>query len=386
MSDYQESIFGHATRDSAGAGSFSYYLPRPIPRNLPLSLPVVAALSEADAALGRLQGLGTLISDPTLLIGTYLRREALASSQIEGTQASLSEVFASEVDQSVSTDDTKEVLRYLAASEQAFRLVDTLPISQRLILQVHETLLTGVRGEEKSPGEIRRSPVWVGAPGATPSTAVFVPPLPHHLGQLLSDWEHFVNDEPQTTPALIQAALMHYQFETIHPFLDGNGRVGRLLINVLLKARGRIDQPLLYLSQYFESHRDRYYGTLQAVRQRAAIDEWLIFFLTAVRHQALDAVTRAQRLVSVREEYLSEAHRGRSSLPRLVELIFRNPIITVHRVESALSLTNQGARNLVQQAEGRGWLVKLDERGQGGRQRWQAREILDIMQADQSGE
>ncbi|MBK8447951.1 MAG: Fic family protein [Micropruina sp.] len=173
-------------------------------------------------------------------------------------------------------------------------MAKTLPITQRLVLQVHEVLLRGVRGEEKNPGELRSSPVWVGPAGATPETATYVPPLPEHLPHLMTDWEYFVNDDGKRLPALIQAALMHYQFETIHPFLDGNGRVGRLLINLLLMERGRLPLPLLYLSSYFESNRQAYYDRLQAVRESADIDGWLVFFLTAVKSQADDAVLRAR--------------------------------------------------------------------------------------------
>ncbi|MFT4124408.1 MAG: Fic family protein [Microbacteriaceae bacterium] len=353
---FVDSELGSATREPGNKHAFTYYLPKPIPRGLELSGDVVGALSDADAALGHLQGLGMLITDPSLLIGPYLRREALASSRIEGTQASLSEVFQSEIDVDARNDDTAEVSRYLQATQQAYELAKNLPITQRLILQVHTTLLTGVRGEEKLPGQFRTTPVWVGPAGATPQTAIFVPPLPRHLSDLISDWERFVNDEGKRLPALIQAALMHYQFETIHPFLDGNGRIGRLLINLLLMERGRLPLPLLYLSNYFETHRDEYYDRLQAVREKAEIEEWLTFFLRAVRAQADDAVNRSRTLVAIREEYHREAIKERSNLPRLVDIIVRNPFVTVKHIEEQLQLTNQGARNLIKNREARGWL------------------------------
>ena len=375
-----DSPFGAPTREPGNRWAFTYYLPKPIPRNLELPGPVVADLSEADAALGLLQGLGTLIRDPGLLIGTYLRREALASSRIEGTQASLSDVLQSEIDEDVADDDTQEVRRYLEATTETYELAKTLPITPRLILQVHATLLAGVRGEDKSPGEFRRSPVWVGRAGATPETALFVPPLPAHLGELLRDWEYFVNDDGRHLPALIQAALMHYQFETIHPFLDGNGRIGRLLINILLMDRGRLPLPLLYLSHYFETHRDEYYARLQAVREGGDIDGWFSFFLRAVRAQANDAVTRSRLMVEVREQYHNVAITERSSLPRLVEIIVRNPFVSVRHVQTQLELTNQGARNVIKNAEARGWLRSLGTRGRGGREHWYAPAILDAME------
>lgn len=376
---FVDSAFGYATREPGKKDAFVYYLPRHIPRHLDLSSAVVSALSEADAALGHLQGLGMLITDPSLLIGPYLRREALASSRIEGTQASLSEVFQAEIDTDARNDDTAEVHRYLQATHQAYTLAATLPITQRLILQVHETLLTGVRGEEKSPGEFRRSPVWVGRAGATPTSATFVPPLPQHLGDLLADWERFVNDDGRALPALVQAGLMHYQFETIHPFLDGNGRIGRLLINLLLMERKRLPLPLLYLSNYYETHREEYYDRLQAVRERADIEGWLTFFLKAVHAQADDAVDRSRRLISLREQYHSEAIKERSNLPRLVDIIVRNPFVTVKSVQDELEMTNQGTRLLIKNAEKRGWLRSLGTHGRGGRERWYAPAIFEVI-------
>lgn len=378
---FRDSEFGKATREPGNKHGFTYYLPKPIPRDLEMSAKVILALSEADASLGNLQGLGALITDPSLLIGPYLRREALASSRIEGTQASLSEVFQSEIDAYAQNDDTLEVTRYLQATKQAYELAKDLPLTQRLILQVHRTLMQGVRGEEKMPGEFRRSPVWVGHAGATPETASFVPPLPQHLADLLSDWEQFVNADGNKMPALLQAALMHYQFETIHPFLDGNGRIGRLLINLVLMQRGRMPYPLLYLSNYFESHRDEYYDRLQSVRERAEINEWLLFFLKAVKAQAQDAIERARRLVEIREQYQALAMQERSSLPRLVDIIVNNPFVTTKHVGEALELSNQGAKKLIKNAEARGWLTSLGTHGQGGRELWVASEVFSIIES-----
>jgi Fic family protein len=294
--------------------AFWYFEPTSIPRNLVLDAPTVLALSEADAALGHLHGLGHLITDPQLLIGPYVTREALASSRIEGTQASLAEVLqaGAEVDDTErTTDDVAEVQSYVRATYRGLELIKTLPITQRLVLDVHRVLLTGVRGEDRMPGELRRSPVWVGSPTDSPDTALFVPPLPEHLGDLLADWERYVN-EPGPQPALVRCALMHYQFETIHPFLDGNGRISRLLIGLLLHQQGRLTTPLLYLSGYLETHRREYYERLQAVRERGEIQQWLQFFLTAVERQAEDGVDRAGQLVRVREEYVTAAARSRS--------------------------------------------------------------------------
>lgn len=379
--DFAETAFGAPARGMSARWGFTFYLPKPIPRDLTLPQGIVSALSDADAALGQLQGLGTLIPDPSALIGPYLRREALASTRIEGTQASLSEVFQADLDDGRPTDDIVEVQRYLEATRLAHDLARELPVAQRLMFQVHEALLRDVRGEERRPGEYRSSPVWIGSAGATPETAAFVPPLPEHLPGLLTDWERFVNDDGRHYPALVQAALMHYQFETIHPFLDGNGRIGRLLINLQLMNRGRLSQPLLYLSSYFETHRDEYYRHLQGVRERGDIDSWLHFFLHAVEEQAGDAIHRSRRLIAIREDYRSEALKGRSSLPLLVEMIARNPFVTVRAVQATTGLTNQGARKLIRAAVEKGWLRSVGSRGRGGREYWLAPDILAILEA-----
>jgi Fic family protein len=373
---FTASQFGTASREVGKKWAFWYFKPEPIPRDLELSLETVDALSEADAALGQLQGLGLLIRDPELLLGPYLTREAVASSRIEGTETSLSDVLQAEAAGTPSTDeDVAEVERYIQATRRGLELIKTLPLSRRLVCEVHAVLLDSVRGKEKLPGEFRRSPVWVGSPTDSPDTATYVPPLP----EAFADWERYVNENSKRP--LIQAALMHYQFETIHPFLDGNGRIGRLLIGLLLIKAGRLPTPLLYLSGYLETHRREYYDRLQAVRERGEVQEWLQFFLTAVKRQALDASSRATGLVDLRETYLTEASKTRSSLPGLVALLFTNPFVTVARVELALGLTNQGARNLIRDAEKRAWLTLIGTSGRGGRTYWVADEVLRIIEA-----
>lgn len=378
---FADSPFGAPAREPGNKYAFTYYLPRSLPRQLDVSPAVVEAMSDADAALGMLQGLSVLMHDPELLIGPSIKREAVASSRIEGTQASLSDVLQAEVgDRSASNDDVREVEQYLEATRLAYELAKKLPITQRLLLHVHAVLLTGVRGQEKSPGEFRTSPVWVGSVGDTPDTAAYVPPIPAHLPELMSDWEKFVNEDGRRLPVLLQAALMHYQFETIHPFRDGNGRIGRLVINLLLMDRGRLDQPLLYISHYFESHRSAYYEALQGVRERGDIDTWLRFFLEAVKEQANDAVARSRRLIGIREEYLKEAVKGRSSLPQLVEQIVQNPYITVKYFAQTADLTEQGARTVIRRAANKGWLRRMGIRGQGGREYWYAPEVVAALE------
>lgn len=378
---FTDSPFGTAAREPGNKWAFWYFKPAPIPRDLALTVPTVSALSAADSALGRLQGVGTLIKDPELLIGPYLTREAVASSRIEGTQTSVSEVFQAEASGlPTRSEDVAEVERYLAATRQGYELVRTLPLTQRLILQLHKTLLAGVRGQERLPGEFRRTPVWVGSPTDSPETAVYVPPLPDDLPDAIADWEAFVNT-PDQSPALVRCGLMHYQFETIHPFLDGNGRIGRLLINLMLMEEGRLTTPLLYMSGYLETHRSEYYDRLQRVRENGEIQEWLQFFLTAVQRSAEDAIARSERLVVLRERYLTEAAKTRSNLSALVALLFANPFMTVARAERAVGLTNQGARNLIKDAARRGWLEEIGTSGRGGRVYWVARDLMDIIDA-----
>jgi Fic family protein len=381
---FTNGTFGRPRRRPGDRWAFWTFEPAPIPRELALEPATVMALSRADTALGHLQGLGHLIADPQLLIGPYITREALASTRIEGTQASLAEVLQAGAEDEANpppNDDIAEVAAYIRATYRGLELIRTLPITQRLILDVHQVLLSGVRGAERNPGELRRSPVWVGSPADNPDTATFVPPLPDLLGDLIADWERFVN-EPPALPTLIRSGLMHYQFETIHPFLDGNGRVGRLLIGLHLQQEGRLTAPLLYLSGYLESHRREYYERLQAVRERGEIQQWLQFFLTAIARQAEDGVDRAAALVRIREEYLASGSSSRSRIGEIVPLLFANPFITISRVERSLGITNQGARNLVLDAADRGWLEPLAQSAARGRKRvWIARQVFNVIEA-----
>ncbi|MBK8074246.1 MAG: Fic family protein [Kineosporiaceae bacterium] len=378
---YTETIFGKPMRRPGGRVAFCFYAPNPLPRTLELSEATILALSTADSSLGHLHGLGQLIRNPQLLVGPYSTREALASSRIEGTNTSLANVMQAEAaDGAASVDaDVEEVKRYLRASETGYRLLATLPLTQRLIRQAHRELVSGVRGAEKLPGEIRTSPVWIGSPTDSPDSATYVPPLPEYLPELMIDWERFVN-EPGRMPVLVRAALMHYQFETIHPFLDGNGRIGRLLVGLMLVQERRLTTPLLYMSGYLEAHRNTYYSLLQGVRERGEIQEWIQFFLTAIARSADDAVHRAGLVVRLREEYLQDAARSRSMIAGLVDLVFTNPYLTVRRVQNHLGITNQGARNLIKDAQARGWVGDPQAIGRGGQLYWVAATVLDILE------
>lgn len=377
-------MFGGPTREPGNKFAFTYFLPEHLPRTLSLSSDVIFALSEADSALGHLQGLNKLIRDPDLLMGPFMTREAVASSRIEGTKTTFLDMMqADEVDPLDQVDDIQEVRRYLAASNLGLKLIKDLPITQRFICEIHEALMRGVRGQERLPGEIRRSPVWIGSGTHSLETARYVAPIPTHLGDLLADWERFVN-EPGSLPILIRCALMHYQFETIHPFLDGNGRIGRLLIGFMLIREQRLSSPILYLSGYLERHRSEYYDRLQGVREAGEIDEWLLFFLRAVRVAADDAVGRASQLVELREKYLKQASSERSRVAAVITLIFRNPLVSANAVQRATGVTLQGARNLLSRAEELGWIKKFGAVGQGRRTLWIAEAILDILEEPQA--
>lgn len=374
-SDFTSERFGSLTTKPNSAWSHTYFLPASVPRELALEPETVAALSRADIALGRLSGLATIIDNPALLLGPALAQEALASSRIEGTEASLSEVLSAEnEDVPIENENLREVANYLRAIEQGTDLIASWPLTLRFFCALHETLLTGVRGDEKSPGELRRSPVWIGSPNARPETARFIPPHQDDLGELLADWERFVN-EPSSMPSVLRGALMHYQFETIHPFLDGNGRIGRLLIGFELMRDDILSAPILHISGYFEANRNQYYDRLQAVRERGEIDEWVQFFAAAVEHQANESAGRIRTLLDIRERYRAQVRGDRSQVADLIDVLLENPVITVNAVVRALAVTQPTASNLLRRAERLGWVRSAGRWGRGGKERWVASEI-----------
>ena len=367
-----------------GEFGYEHYVPRPLPRHLELSVPTSRALSDADRALGRLAGAGRLLPNPHLLVNPYIITEALASSQIEGTQASLSEVLEAAADGEESQDiDIREVQNYIAAFEHARARLDDLPLSLRLLREAHAQLLRNVRGEEKTPGEFRSTQNWIGSPGRPLQEAIFVPPRHEpEMIDALQDWEAFLHERDSDLPPLVSCGLIHYQFETIHPFLDGNGRLGRLVIILYLIDIGELPEPLLYLSPYFERDRDAYYTLLQAVRERGELQEWLQYFLTGVAVQAKDAIDRAERLTDLQARYRAELAGDRSNASHLIDPLFANPFITTQRVMRVLGVTNAGANNVLRRLEDRGWLRKVHVGGRGGRITWVAQDIMDALSPD----
>ncbi len=384
IEDYASTMFGQARRTQGRHGYVAYF-PASIPRSLDLAPELVLRLSDSEAALGTLSGVGRLLPNPHLLIRPYLLREALSSTRVEGTEVSLVDVLESEATVEPPSADVEEVLNYIEALEWGLSMLDRLPVGIRLIRGMHARLLAGVRGRERTPGEFRTSQNWIGATRSTIETARFVPPPPAELPTLLADWERFAN-QGAGLPLLIQNALLHYQFETLHPFLDGNGRLGRLLIVFLLIERGRLPAPLLYLSSYFERDRQRYYEALQTVRENGDISPWFELFLDAVKTESSDAVTRAGRIVELRELYRSAAGNIASSNGMaLVDLVCEQPIVSSRTVEARLHVTRPTALKLMRQLEDLGVLQPTGE-GPRGQRRYVAGELMAaILDEDPGG-
>jgi Fic family protein len=379
---YEKSVFGEPRRTPGRRGYVAYF-PAAIPRLIELPSRTIRMLADAEASLGRLAGVGQLVPNPYLLIRPYLLREALSSTRIEGTQASLADVFELKATGEAPNPDVEEVLNYIDALEWGLTELANLPLSVRLIREMHRRLLAGVRGRERTPGELRTTQNWVGAGNSTIATARFVPPPPEELGCLLTDWEQYAHEDLEL-PLLIQNALLHYQFETLHPFLDGNGRLGRLLTVFMLVEHGRLPAPLLYLSAYLERERDRYYEALQAVREQGDAIPWIEMFLASVHSQAADAVERAQRIVELRERYRSAAavvHSTNAML--LVDLVCETPIVSARIVEDRLGVTRPTALKLLQQLENVGVLEKVAT-GPRGQRRYLARELMNTIAEDRA--
>jgi len=335
---------------------YSAFIPAPLPPKPPVRMTdeILDALSLADRALGRLDGSTENLPNPDLFVFMYVRKEALLSSQIEGTQASLIDVleFEAQALEPGRPQDVAEVVNYVNAMNYGLERLKELPVSLRLIKEIHEKLLARVRGAERSPGEFRRSQNWIGPPGCTLATARYVPPPLDVMHDALDKLEKFLHDE-KPMPALLKVGLAHAQFETIHPFLDGNGRVGRLLITFLLCEKRILKRPLLYLSYYFKRNRTDYYDRLQAIRDKGDWEGWLKFFLQGVYEVAQEATATARKIVNLREEHrqLITEHFGRGAGRALMvlEALYHRPIVSVAWVEDLTKLTYANANNVVKQ-------------------------------------
>ncbi|MGE0859543.1 MAG: Fic family protein [Gammaproteobacteria bacterium] len=354
---------------STGGESVRAFVPPALPPDPPIAMDgLYTALEAANRALGRLDGATSILPDTPLFLYMYVRKEALLSSQIEGTQSSLADLLLFESDEApgVPLDDVQEVSNYVAAMTTGLeRLRGGFPLSARLIREIHEVLLAGARGGTKQPGEFRRSQNWVG--GTRPGNAAYVPPPPHLVPDLMADLERFIHEVPPRLPLLVRAALVHVQFETIHPFLDGNGRLGRLLVTFLLCAEGALREPVLYLSLFLKRHRAAYYDHLQAVRQRGAWEPWLSFFLEGVRETSDQAADAARQLIALFERdrrRIEALGRPAGSALRVHQHLQSKPLVSVPAVSAALGLSAPTVRKSI------GHLVELGiVREQTARQR-----------------
>lgn len=357
-------VAGRVVRAPAG---FWAFVPHSLPPALAWSDDLVMALSAADLALGELAGVGRLLPNPYLLVRPFMHQEAVFSSRIEGTRASLVDLYAHEAAVQLPLfeipDDVQEVQNYIVALDYGLARLAELPVSLRLIREVHAQLLQGVRGHEWPAGEFRRSPNWIGPAGSTLENAPYVPPPVPEMQQALHDLELFLHAPPRL-PALVRLGVFHVQFELIHPFLDGNGRVGRLFLVLLLCSWRLLPQPLLYLSPYFEAHRQEYYDRLLGVSQRGEWAEWLSFFLVGVAQQARETVRRIQRVQDLRERYRAQVQGERASarLLQLVDALFARPVLTINQAAAALGVNYPIAQRHVERLEALGVLREITGR------------------------
>lgn len=362
--DFTTTASGHLLDTPQG---YLAFVPNPLPPPVSFDMPLALALSKADAALSELSGLGSQLPNPHLLISPYIKREAVLSSRIEGTKASLSDLLIDEIGDGQAKpaggDDIKEVRNYINAMEYGVRRLETLPLSLRLIREIHAQLMEDVRGEKATPGEFRRSQNWIGPAGSTPMTAAFVPPPVEAMMDCLGDWEKFLYLR-DVMPDLIQCAIMHVQFETIHPFLDGNGRVGRLLITFFLMQRGRLSEPLLYLSAFIDAHKGDYYDLLQRVRTHGDWIPWIRFFLQGVTEIATEAGQQSRELHRLREQYRNHL-RDKPNALVLIDALFVNPYMTIGRGAKVLDKTHPTAKAAISVLEERGILKEISGRQWG---------------------
>ena len=378
--DFRKNTAGQVVRTRQGYWAFQ---PNPLPPVLDWSSELIASLSGADRALGQLAGLGRALPNPYLLVRPFVRREAVLSSRIEGTRASLADLYTYEAVQMPLFEmagDVREVQNYVLALEYGLDRLKELPLSLRLIRELHSHLMAGVRGEYWTPGEFRRSQNWIGPPGSSLENARYIPPPVDEMHQALDQFEDFLH-VASNIPALIRLGLIHYQFEAIHPFLDGNGRIGRLLISLLLCAWKLLPQPLLYLSAYFETDREAYYEQLLKVSQVGAWEAWLVYFLTGVKTQSEDAILRIQRLLDLQQRLRARFQTARASarVLQVVDLLFEKPVVTIQQVSDRLDVYFPSAQRYVEQLEAEGVLREIT--GQARNRIYRADEILRAIAA-----
>ncbi len=358
-------------------GNYEAFVPNPLPPDIDFSKTLLRSLSDADRMIGKLAGEGRSLQNPHILMRPFIKREAVLSSRIEGTQATLGELLVADAGAAVkrSPDDLREVGNYVTALEYGIKRLATLPLSLRLVLELHEKLMQGVRGEHATPGEFRRSQNWIGPPGCTLNNASYVPPPVDELMPCLAAWEMFLHD--RSLPPLIQAAMMHSQFEAIHPFLDGNGRVGRLLITLFLVERNILPTPLLYISAFFEATRQDYYERLSAVTQQSAWTAWIEYFLNGVARMSEDALSRAERINRLLSDWRQRI-TGSSRIPLdILRLLAENPYCTVNQTASTLGIAFTTAQRGIDKLTSLKILKQIDTAKRN--RLYCAQQIMDIL-------
>ncbi|MBL6983885.1 MAG: Fic family protein [Anaerolineales bacterium] len=352
-SEFSKSASGRLIQTDSGYWAF---IPAPLHPEVQWSPKLVTLLSEAERALAQLAEVGQSFSPTRISVKPFVRQEAVISSRIEGTRTSLRELYSYEAGHLSFLEadtDAQEVQNYVQAMEYGLERLETLPVSLRFIRELHEKLMRGVRGDIWTPGEFRRNQNWIGASGSTIETARYVPPPVEEMHTCLHELEDFIH-APSDLPLLIRLGMIHVQFEAIHPFLDGNGRVGRLLISLLLCAWDLLPQPFLHLSVFIEAHRSEYYKYLLAVSQKGDWEAWLSFFLTGIREQSLEAKARVKELVNLRESYSQQLEKERTSerLMQAIDFIMDQPVLSVRQLEAGLNLSNYlSAQRLVAKLE-----------------------------------
>ncbi len=335
---------------------YKAFIPAPLPPKplIKIENSLQELLLEATIVLARLDGMATTLPNTDLFISMYVKKEALLSAQIEGTQASLENVFEFEQGAKLENiDDVSEVINYVKALHFGLRELKKIPMSSRLIKKLHSIILRGVRGKHKTPGEFRKTQNWIGPPGSTLNQASFVPPPPQAAQKAMGDLEKYLHKK-STLPTLIDCALIHYQFETIHPFLDGNGRLGRLLITFYLCWKGLLEKPLLYLSFYFKKHRQEYYDRLSMVRESGDYEQWLEFFLKGVIETSQSALLNTKKILQLKEKHKKLLWKEKISSPyamMLHEKLFYTPLISITDMQLSLDISFQAASNLIGQFE-----------------------------------
>jgi Fic family protein len=353
---------GRAGRYITQTTGYKAYVPEPLPPQPGIEFDgeMQTLLSAADRDVARLDAIAALLPNPDLFVAMYVRHEAVLSSQIEGTQSTLEDLLAFEADatHNDAPKDVEEVINYVRAMNHGLRRLGELPLSLRLLREIHGELMKNVRGGEKTPGEFRTSQNWIGPAGSSLATASFVPPPPHELMASLGALEKFLHEGKTTVPLLIRCGLAHAQFETIHPFLDGNGRVGRLLITLILCEERALSRPLLYLSVFLKAHRLEYYDRLTAIRQHGHWEQWLKFFLRGVSQTARAATRTATDIVNLRESHRNAVMKSPKAL-RLLDSLFQQPLVSPNRIAEIVGCTHPTAVKLARDLESRGWLKEV---------------------------